>query len=62
MVTFLPIIVVSPITNPAPWSIKKPSPISTAGWISIEVIILEIFDMNLEIVFNFSFQSLLQSL
>ena len=36
-VTFLPIIVVSPMTIPEPWSINKPGPICAPGWISIPV-------------------------
>ena len=52
-VTFLPILAVSPITKPEPWSIKKPSSIETAGWISIDVIILERLAINREISFKF---------
>jgi hypothetical protein len=47
-VTFFPIIEVSPITKPEPWSIKKPSSITTAGCISIDVKILEMLAINLE--------------
>ena len=36
-VTSWPICAVSPITTPIPWSMKKPRPISAAGWISIPV-------------------------
>ncbi len=35
--TSLPISAVSPITTPMPWSMKKPSPIFAAGWISMPV-------------------------
>lgn len=38
IVTLFPIIVVSPITTPIPWSIIIPLPIWAQGWISIPVI------------------------
>jgi hypothetical protein len=39
-VTLSPISAVSPITTPAPWSMKSESPIRAAGWISTPVAIL----------------------
>jgi hypothetical protein len=35
--TSLPITVVSPMTTPAPWSMKNRLPITAPGWISIPV-------------------------
>jgi hypothetical protein len=37
-VTLLPISAVSPMTTPAPWSMKSASPILAAGWISTPVV------------------------
>jgi len=47
IVTLLPMIVVSPITTPVPWSIKKFFPIVAPGWISIPVFLLAFSDINL---------------
>ena len=35
--TLSPMIAVSPMTTPMPWSMKNPSPISAPGWISMPV-------------------------